>query len=441
MNRNTASTWRRLAGGLTLVCLPALFAVLSARPAAAQDAAQDQAAANQPSQGQPAADPAQQSAPGAAGPFGGRFGGQFGGGQPPAGRGGRGARGGRGGRGGFGGRGGRAGAGGGGGAPGPQQSQGEEPTLPRVETMGSVPSDAIVIFDGTSTDMLVGPNGEPCSWPVIDGVLYVDTISIRKQDGLWTKLNFGAAQVHAEVYIPQTGRSGQDAGNSGFYFHGLIEMQILDTYNNRTSPITGIGAIYNIFPPLVNAARPPNNWHIYDIIYHPPKRDASGEPVENGSMTVLLNGVLVQDNTPILQHVSQYAPLNAQRTQYAQALRENVRATEVGPLQLQNHENAVGFRNIWIRPLDNRAFVFDINKPLPQRSPESLAQMTAAAAPTESQDQGAVTPETLRGPAPSPEALLQRSTSPEAQASGEESSPSTSPGDSADAPAGAAAQP
>jgi hypothetical protein len=312
-------------------------------------------------------------------------------------RGGRGAqRGGRGGR-----RGGRRGQRGGGFPLGPP----EPPyvPLPRIETTGPIPSDAIVVFDGSSTEMLVGPDGSPVTWPVIDGVLYCDTQSNQRQQGLWTRLHFGAAQVHAEVFVPTTGRNGQDAGNSGFYFHGLIEVQILDTYDNRTSPITGVGAIYNIHPPLVNAARPPDSWHVFDFIYHPPKRDASGQPIEAGSMTVLLNGVLVQDHAPILNHVSVYAPLNNQGTDYSRALRENVLATEVGPLQLQYHDSPVGFRNIWVRPLDDRAFVFDISAPLPQRASPPDASGGAAPAGPEAAAQESAAPEAAGTPPGAPQ--------------------------------------
>ncbi len=228
----------------------------------------------------------------------------------------------------------------------------------RVETMGTVPSDATVIFGGKSTDMLVGPDGAPCRWPVEEGVLCCDTTRQARQLGLWTKLHFQDAQIHAEVFVPVTGRRGQDAGNSGLYLHGLFEMQILDTYANRVDPIYGMGAIYNIQAPLVNAARPPDNWETYDVIYRAPKRDEAGEPIAEGSITALLNGVLVQDHSPILRHVSVYAPLYAQGGSYSRSIRESVLKTGAGPLWLQDHDSPVKFRNIWIRPLDEHSFVY-----------------------------------------------------------------------------------
>jgi hypothetical protein len=229
---------------------------------------------------------------------------------------------------------------------------------PRVETTNSIPSDAIVIFDGKNTDMLVGPDGAECRWPIEDGALCCDATRKARQLGLWTKQHFKDAQIHAEVYVPVTDRRGQDAGNSGLYLHGLFEMQILDSYQNRVDPIHSMGAIYSINPPLVNATRPPGSWQTYDIIYRAPKRDEKGEPIAAGSVTALLNGVLVQDHAPILRHVSVYAPLYAQRTAYSRSIRESVLKTGAGPLWLQDHDSPVKFRNIWIRPLDENASVF-----------------------------------------------------------------------------------
>lgn len=189
-----------------------------------------------------------------------------------------------------------------------------------------------------------------------------DTTRQAGQAGLWTKLHFRDAQIHADVFVPVTNRRGQNAGNSGLYVHGLFEMQILDSYENRVEPIHGMGAIYSINPPLVNAARPPGNWQTYDIIYRAPKRDEKGEPIAEGSITALLNGVLIQDHVPILRHASVWAPLYAQNTSYARSIRESVLKTGAGPLQIQDHDSPVKFRNVWIRPLDSKSFVFSPNE-------------------------------------------------------------------------------
>ncbi|GAB4153070.1 MAG: DUF1080 domain-containing protein [Planctomycetaceae bacterium] len=229
----------------------------------------------------------------------------------------------------------------------------------KVDTSKAVPSDAVVIFNGKNTDMLVGPNGEPCRWEVKDSVLVCRTIKGKRQRGLWTKLHFRDAQIHVEFRVPKTNRKGEAAGNSGLYFHGLFEQQILNSYGNPSKPITMNGALYKIRPPLVNASRKTGEWQTYDIIYHAPRRDSAGKPTKPGSFTTLLNGVLVQDHVEVTKRVSTYAPLYYRATPYAKKILASLNRTESGPLQLQDHGNPVEFRNIWIRPLDNKSHVFD----------------------------------------------------------------------------------
>ena len=149
---------------------------------------------------------------------------------------------------------------------------------------------------------------------------------------------------------------------AGFTSTALFEMQILDSYENRVEPIHGMGAIYSINPPLVNASRPPGNWQSYDIVYRAPKRDEKGEPTEAGSITAMLNGVLVQDHSPVLRHVSMYAPLYAQRNAYSRAIRESVLKSGAGPLWIQDHDSPIKFRDIWIRPLDSNSYIFKPNE-------------------------------------------------------------------------------
>jgi N-sulfoglucosamine sulfohydrolase len=232
-------------------------------------------------------------------------------------------------------------------------------TPPDVATQGKVPSDAIVIFAGGSTAMLAGPDGSKCKWPVREGALQCDPQSQQRQQGLWTRLHFRDAQIHAEFLVPETGKKGGGAGNSGLYLHGLFEQQILDSFQNPTRPMEMVGAVYGIRPPLVNAARPPEQWQVYDILFRAPRRNEKGEPVEAGSITTLLNGVLVQQDTSFTRRVSTYTPLYFRATPYAVKIRESLLRTGCGPLQLQDHDNPVRFRNIWIRPLDDEAFVFD----------------------------------------------------------------------------------
>lgn len=228
-----------------------------------------------------------------------------------------------------------------------------------VDTTKNVPSDAIVIFDGKHARMLVGPNGEPSRSELKDGILTCRTIKGKRQKGLWTRLHFRDAQIHVEFRVPKTKRKGEGAGNSGLYLHGLFEQQILNSHGNPSKPKSMNGALYKIRPPLVNASRPVNVWQSYDIIYRAPRRDQKGEPIKPGSVTTLLNGVLVQHATPITKRVSTYAPLYFRPTPYAKRIRTSLLKTGAGPMQLQDHGNPVQFRNIWIRPLDDKSFVFE----------------------------------------------------------------------------------
>ena len=120
-----------------------------------------------------------------------------------------------------------------------------------------------------------------------------------------------------------------------------------------------MGAVYNIRPPLVNAARPVGKWQTYDIIFEAPRRKKSGKVKKPGSITAFLNGVLVQRNTPITKTQSDYAPLYFRTTPYTEAIRESLMKTGSGPFQLQDHDHPVRFRNIWIRPLDDKSFIWN----------------------------------------------------------------------------------
>lgn len=230
---------------------------------------------------------------------------------------------------------------------------------PVVDTQQAIPSDAVVIFSGENTDMLVTSDGAPCNWPVSDGAITCAVGQQERQHGLWTKLHFRDAQIHVEFRVPQSDQKGEYAANSGLYFHGLFELQILDSYENPTKPTGMLGAIYGISAPLANAARKPGQWQTFDIVFKAPRRNEKGEPIEAGSITAFLNGVLVQHAVPITERVSKFAPLYFRTTPYTDAIRESLLRTGCGPVQLQYHDHAVSFRNIWIRPLDDKAFVFE----------------------------------------------------------------------------------
>lgn len=235
----------------------------------------------------------------------------------------------------------------------------DAPTVGWVDTIGPVPSDAVVVFDGKNTDMLAGPDGGEVPWPIRDGALVCDPGKQVQQQGLWTRLHFRDAQIHVEFAVPDGGKKGEAAGNSGVYLHGLFEQQILNSYKNPSRPTGMSGALYGFKAPLVNASRAPGVWQVYDIVFRAPRRDAKGNPTEPGSVTTLLNGVVVQVDTKFTKRKSVYTPLYFRTTPYAERIRASLLKTGCGPFQLQNHNSPVKFRNIWIRPLDNKSFVFE----------------------------------------------------------------------------------
>jgi hypothetical protein len=155
--------------------------------------------------------------------------------------------------------------------------------------------------------------------------------------GLFTKEEFGACQLHVEWASPSEVKGeGQGRGNSGVYLQGRYEIQVLDSYNSKTYPNGQAGAYYGHSAPLVNACRKPGEWQSYDIIFHPPKKTADGQ-TQDGSFTVLHNGVLIQDHVAVKPEPTTAAPLKG--------------LVEQGPLYLQDHGNPVRYRNIWIRKL------------------------------------------------------------------------------------------
>ncbi len=234
----------------------------------------------------------------------------------------------------------------------------EEP-LKKVHTESGVPDDAVVIFDGKDTSMLAGPNGGPCNWLLENGTIIVQPGQQERQQGLWTRLHFRDAQIHVEFSFPKSTVEGVAAANSGLYLHGLFELQIIDSFNNDMAPMDSTGSLYKFSAPLVDATRDVDTWQSYDVIFTAPRRDETGKPVKDGEITVMLNGVLVQHNTHFLEHQSIYTPLHFRTTPYAERILASLLKTECGPMQLQDHDHPVRFRNIWIRPLDDKAFVFE----------------------------------------------------------------------------------
>lgn len=216
---------------------------------------------------------------------------------------------------------------------------------PRVVTPGaaaaSAPSDAVSLFNGKDMSGWRTASGEPAKCAVSGGEM-----SCRTGVGdIVTEETFGDAQIHLEFAVPHMPEhKGQMRGNSGVYLQSCYELQILDSYQNPTYANGSLGAVYGFSAPMVNAARKPGEWQSYDILFRAPRCDASGAVSEPGRVTIMLNGVFVQDHVAI-----------AKKGPGCQL--ENICSR--GPLRLQDHSGFPGaplttmkFRNMWLRKLD-----------------------------------------------------------------------------------------
>ncbi len=209
---------------------------------------------------------------------------------------------------------------------------------PPSET-GQPPSDAIILFDGKDVNReWEDIKGNPTKWVVKDGSL----ICVKGSGYIQTKRKFNDFQLHVEWKTPSevTGE-GQGRGNSGVYLQGLYEVQVLDSYNNRTYRNGQAGSIYKQYAPLVNVSRKPGEWQTYDIFYTAPRFSTDSTAYfAPPRVTVLHNGVLIQNN------VSLRGP-----TEYIGMPEYFIKKHGPGPVQLQDHGNPVAYRNIWIREL------------------------------------------------------------------------------------------
>lgn len=217
-----------------------------------------------------------------------------------------------------------------------------QPPIVRVRAFVSVPapSDAIVLSDGTSLASWrladSTHRGGPAKWKVVNGYMEV----VAGAGSIETKRAFGDAQLHVEWRAPTPPKGeGQERGNSGVILMGNYEVQVLDSYENVTYPDGQAAAVYGQFPPLVNASRPPGQWQSYDIVFHAPRFDPDGKLLSPARMTVLHNGVLVQDDVTLTgpTHHNERAPYSAHPDKL--------------PLLLQDHGHPVRYGNIWIREL------------------------------------------------------------------------------------------
>jgi len=201
----------------------------------------------------------------------------------------------------------------------------------------AAPSDAIVLFNGKDLSEWEDSKGEPARWKVESGYMEV----VAKTGSIRTKKAFGDCQLHIEWATPAAvSGEGQSRGNSGVFLMNTYEVQVLDSYENKTYADGMAGAIYGQYPPLVNACRKPGEWQSYDIIFRRPRFDSQGNVLTPARMTVFHNGILIHD------HVELLGP-----TSHKIRLPYKAHADKL-PLSLQDHGHPVRFRNIWLRPLE-----------------------------------------------------------------------------------------
>lgn len=205
-----------------------------------------------------------------------------------------------------------------------------------VDRPDAPPTDAVVLFDGSDLSQWAGDSGQTAPWKVENGYAEI----VPGSGNIHTRRAFGDCQLHVEWAEPLPPRGeGQERGNSGVYLMGKYELQVLDSYDNKTYPDGQAGAVFGQFPPLVNATRGPGEWQSYDIVFHRPRFDARSRVVKPARLTVFQNGVLVQDDVELSGPTA-----HGQRSLY-------VAHPDTLPLLLQDHASPVRYRNIWIRPL------------------------------------------------------------------------------------------
>ncbi len=201
---------------------------------------------------------------------------------------------------------------------------------PEGKTVGSPPPGAIVLFDGKDLSQWHGGR----RWLVADGV------ATSRGGSISTKQSFGDCRVHVEWASPsKVSGHGQGRGNSGVYMMGKYEVQILDSYNNETYFDGQAGAIYKQSPPMVNACRGPGRWQTFDVVFRAPRFNKDGSLQSPAALTVLHNGMVVQNNFQLLGETAWHKPPEYEA--HPAKL----------PIMLQFHGNPVRFRNIWVREL------------------------------------------------------------------------------------------
>ncbi len=199
------------------------------------------------------------------------------------------------------------------------------------------PSDATVLFDGHDLAKWQLGNGKPAPWKIENGYMEV----APKSGSIRTKDKFADFQLHIEFATPaKVEGSSQGRGNSGILMNGVYEIQVLDCWENPTYPDGQAGGLYGQIPPLVNASKPPGTWQSYDIIWESPRWDADKKIAKKANVTVIHNGV-------VLHHKREYTGTSPHQNN---GTYDRPHAPEMF-IELQDHNNPMRFRNIWLRKL------------------------------------------------------------------------------------------
>ncbi len=219
----------------------------------------------------------------------------------------------------------------------PKATEVWEPVPEKIQPgeRGLPPSDAIVLFDGTNLDAWKSryKEGEGAAWKVENGYMEV----VKGKGDIMTKEVFGDIQLHIEWSAPtEIVSEGQGRGNSGVFLQERYEVQVLDSYESQTYSNGQAASIYKQSIPLVNATVAPGEWNVYDIIFKAPVFNEAGMKVADGYITVIHNGVVVQNHQRILG-----------TTEYIGFPKNPAHGD--GAIILQDHGNPVRFRNIWLR--------------------------------------------------------------------------------------------
>lgn len=239
------------------------------------------------------------------------------------------------------------------GFPSPTRGEDFPEFKPQQEKLPVPPPDgAVVLFDGEKHQFR-SMTGEEIDWPIEEGCL-VSTKKGNRVNHIVSRFHFRDAEIHVEFVVNPKG-----SGNSGVYLHGHYELQIFNSFGKENVSDHDEGALYGFAKPLVNASRPAGEWQVYDIRYHAPRRDETGAITEEGRVTAWLNGQKVQDNTRFGEPKSVYHPFRHGTTPYLKKIAKQMKETQVGPVFLQDHDSPARFRNVWVRPLDEKGLLYE----------------------------------------------------------------------------------